>query len=82
MYYKHIISLRYGLSIDIKHVKITWTDTIQAYDKFEHLKFLLYFFNKGTSFNISLICWKFSTLADKGHLEGTVSQKFDLGPTF
>ena len=49
---------------DLKHVKFPWTDTIQAFDKFENLKFLSYFFNKDISFNISLICLKLSTHVD------------------
>ena len=35
MYYIHFISLLCGLFIDIKHVKFTWTATIQASSKFE-----------------------------------------------
>ena len=30
MHFKHFVSLFYGLFIDIRHVKITWTDTIWA----------------------------------------------------
>ena len=41
------------LFIDIKHVKVTWTEIIQAYKKFENLKFLIYFLNKAISFAIS-----------------------------
>ena len=59
MYYTHIISLIYGISIDIKHVKYPWTDTIQAYVKLKNVKFLLSFLNKDIWFNISLICLKF-----------------------
>ena len=29
-YHIYVNSLLYGLSIDIKHIQITWTDTIQA----------------------------------------------------
>ena len=46
MYYIHLISLLCGLFIDIKHVKIPWTDTIQASSKFENSKFATYFVNK------------------------------------
>ena len=56
MHYICVISLLYGLFIDIRYVryvKIKWTPgTIQAYDKFENLKILLYFFNKDISFEI------------------------------
>ena len=53
MYYIHVISLLYSLFIDIRCVKFTWTGTIQAYDKFENLKFVEYFFNKDISLEIS-----------------------------
>ena len=82
MYYIHIISLLYGLSIDIKYVTFPWTDTIQAFDKFENLKLLSYFLNKDISFDISLICLKSSTHVDKGHLEGSMSHNYDLSPSF
>ena len=32
--------------IEIKHVTVTQTETIQTDDKFENLKFAMYFFNK------------------------------------
>ena len=44
---KYFISLLCGLCIDIKHVKITWTDTIQVSRKFENLKFAIYLFELG-----------------------------------
>ena len=71
-----------GLSIDIKHIQITWTGNIQALSKFENWKFLLYFFNKDISFNIPSKRFKFSAHIDKGHLEGSVSRIIDLGPSF
>ena len=40
------------------------------------------FLNKDISFDIPLICRKLLTHADKGHLEGSMSQNFDLGSTF
>ena len=46
MYYISFDSLLYGLFIDIEHVKITLTETIWAYSKFEHLYFYIYFLNK------------------------------------
>ena len=82
MYFIHTISLLYGLSIDIKHVKVPWADVIQVYNKFENLKLLSYFFNKDISFNMSLICLKFSRHVDKGHLEGNMPQNFDLDHSF
>ena len=75
MYDIYVNRLLYGLSIDIKHIKITWTDTIQAI-------FLYIFFNKDFSFNISLKSVKCSVHVDKGHLEGSVSQICYLGPSF
>ena len=72
----------YGLLIDVKYVKIIWIDTIRGCSEFENLKFFIHFFNKEISFNIPLICLKFSTHADEGHLEGSVSQIFYLGPSF
>ena len=36
MYYISLITLLYGLFIDIKHVKITWSETKRAYSKCEH----------------------------------------------
>ena len=43
-YYIHFISLLCGLFIYIKHVQITWTDTIQTSSKFENSKFATYIF--------------------------------------
>ena len=83
--YRHdtpLSNLVSGILINIKHVKITWSETIRVYSKFENLKFYTHIFNKNIFFNISLICLKFSTHVDKGHLEGSVSQNLDLGPTF
>ena len=38
----------------MKHVIwVTWTDTIQAQNKFENLKFVIYFLDKDIPFNIS-----------------------------
>ena len=79
MYCIHTNSLLHGLSINIKHAKVSWADTMQADNKFENLKFLSYFFNKDTSFNISL---KFLTHEGKGLLEGSVSQSFEFGRRF
>ena len=36
MYYIPFNSLIYSLLIDIEHVKITWSETIWAYSKFEN----------------------------------------------
>ena len=46
MYYVQYVSLSYGFFIEIKHVTVTQTETIQTDDKFENLKFAMYFFNK------------------------------------
>ena len=70
MYHIHFISLFYGLLIDVKYVKIIWIDTIRGCSEFENFIFFIYFFNTDISFNIPLICLKFSTHADAGHLEG------------
>ena len=45
------------------------------------IKMFSYGFNRDISFDILLICRKISAHADEGHLEGSVSQNFDLGPT-
>ena len=82
MYYIHFISLLCGLFIDIKHVKITWTDTIQASRKFENSKFATIFFNKDFSFNIQSKCLTFSANVDDSHKEGSVSQNLYLGSSF
>ena len=74
MSYKHLDSLFYGLLIDIKYVKITWTDTILAQSKIEKLKIVIYFLNKDMSFNSLSKCLKFSAYLDEGHSEGRVSQ--------
>ena len=81
-YHIYVKSLLYGLSIDIKHIKIPLTDTKRAKSKFEKLKFLIYFLNKDFSLNISLKRLKFSVHVHKGHLEGSVSGIFYLGPSF
>ena len=67
MYYIHFIGLLCGLFIDIKHVKITWTDTIQASMKFENSKFATIFLNKDFSFNIQSKCLAFSANVDDSH---------------
>ena len=82
--YRHdtpLSNLVLGFFIDIKHVIITWSETIGVYSKFENLKLSTHIFNKNISFNISLICLKFPTHVDKGHLERRVSQNLDLGST-
>ena len=38
--------------------------------------------NKDISFNISLMCLKFSIHVDVGRMEGSVSQILYLGPSF
>ena len=50
--------------------------------KFENSIFFIYFFNKDISVNIPSIFLIFFIHADEGHLEGSVSQNFDLGPNF
>ena len=67
MYYIHVISLLCGLFIDRKHVKITWTDTIQASSEFENSKFATYFFNKDFSFNTQVKCLNFLADVDESH---------------
>ena len=64
MYHIHFISLVYGLLIDVKYIKIIWIDTIRGCSEFENLNFFIYFLNKDISFNIPLICLKFSTHAN------------------
>ena len=61
MYHIYIVSLLYGLLIDVKYVKIIGTDTIQGYSEFENLKLFIYFLNKDISFDIPIICRKCST---------------------
>ena len=63
MYYVYFISVLYGLLIDVQFVKITWTDTIRAYIKFENS-------NKDISLNISL------NDVDEGHLKRRLSHFF------
>ena len=82
MYHIHFISLLYGILIDVQYVKNIWIGTIRGRSEFEILKFFIYFLNKDTSFNIPLICLKFSTYVHEGHLEGSVSQNFFWGPSF
>ena len=82
MYQMSLITLFQGLSIDIKHVKITRTKTKLTKNECENLKFFIYFLNKDISLNISSICLKFAMHVDGGHLEGSVSQNFHLGPSF
>ena len=82
MYHISLMTLFQGLSIDIKHVKIARTKTKLTKNECENLKFFLYFLNKDISLNISSICLKFSMHVDGGHLEGSVSQNFHLGPSF
>ena len=53
MFYIYFNSLLKGLSINVKYVKITWTDTIRVYSETEKLKFAIYFFNTNISFNKS-----------------------------
>ena len=82
MYYIPPFTLLYGRFIDIKHVNIVCFETKLACSEYENLKFVIYFFNKDISLNISLICLKFSIQGVKGQMEGSVSQNFYLGPTF
>ena len=42
--------------IDIRDVKIPWTDTKWAYSKFENLLFSIYFLKEDISFDILSIC--------------------------
>ena len=48
----------------------------------ENSLFSLHFLNKDISFNIPYKFLKFDIHVHKGHLEGSVSQIFDLGPSF
>ena len=82
MYHIPFISLLYGLLIYVEYVKIIWIDTIWGCSEFENFKFFKYFLNKDISFDIPLICLKFSTHADEGYLEGSLSQIFYLCPSF
>ena len=50
--------------------------------KLEKSFFFLYFFNKDISFNIPWKILKFEMLINEGNMEGSVSQNFDLGPSF
>ena len=50
--------------------------------KFENSFFSIYFLNKDISVNIPSIFLNYFIHADEGHLEGSVSQNFDLGPGF
>ena len=59
MYHVPLITLLYGLFIDIKYVKITWSETKRANSKCENLIFFIYFFNKDISLKIQSICLKF-----------------------
>ena len=43
MYYIQYVRLFYGHFIDIKHVTVTQAETRQTDDKFENLKFAMYF---------------------------------------
>ena len=70
MYHIQFISLLYDLFIDIKHVNITWTDNVRVWDKFEKMKFTIYFLNKDISVDISSTCLKFSTHVDKNTFGG------------
>ena len=45
-------------------------------------KFFIYFLNKDISFNISLICLRFSIHVDEGRMEGSVSQNVYLCLSF
>ena len=58
------------------------SETKRAYSKCENLNIFTYFFNKDISLNIRSICLKFGIHVDEGHLEGSVSQIFYLGPSF
>ena len=44
--------------------------------------FHLYFLNKDISLDMGLACLNFSVCLDKTHMEGRVSQHFDIGITF
>ena len=68
------------LFIDIKHIKITGTETKWTKSEHKNLKLFIYFFNKDISLNITLIRLRFSIHVNKGQLEGRVSQILYLGP--
>ena len=55
---------------------------IGSNSKFENLLFSIYFLNKRISFNIPWKLLKFGMCIHEGHSEGSVSQHFDLGPSF
>ena len=50
--------------------------------KNENLIFHEYFLNMDTSLNIASKPFKFSTYIHKIQMEGSLSQNFDLGPSF
>ena len=50
--------------------------------KFENSFFFIYFLNKDISFNIPSTFLISLIYVDEGHMEGSVSQIFDLGPSF
>ena len=52
MYYIQYVSLIYGLFIDIKHVTLTQSETLQTDAKFKKLKSAMYFLNKDILFDI------------------------------
>ena len=55
---------------------------VRVNTKFENLLFFSYFFNKDISFNIQCTYLKFGIHILECQLEGSVSQIFDLGPSF
>ena len=55
---------------------MTWTQTIWAYRKLEHLILFIIILNNDISFNISLLCLKFPILLDEVHMEETCLRFF------
>ena len=82
MYHIPLNSYLYDLSIDMKYVKAIWTNTMWLLPKFENLIFFIHFLNKDISFNIPSTFLNLLIHVDESHLEGSVSQIFDLGPRF
>ena len=54
----------------------------RCHENFKNCKFQIFFFNWSFSVIYGAKLTKFGTCVVEGHLEGTVSQIFDLGPSF